>query len=121
MIFTAFIAGIPATLKESVEIDGGNRLQYFFRILLPLTKVPFATFAAITFPIIWNDLLQGLVFLREEKYTLVPMVNALQGTYTTNYQAIYAGLCLSIIPVIIIYLSFQNIFVRSALSGAIKG
>ncbi|RKX77829.1 MAG: hypothetical protein DRP60_06065 [Spirochaetes bacterium] len=121
MIFTSFISGIPTTLKESVEIDGGNRLQYFIHILLPLTKVPFATFAAITFPIIWNDLLQGLVFLKEEKFTLVPMINALQGTFTTNYQAIYAGLCLSIMPVIIIYLSFQNLFVRSALSGALKG
>ncbi len=121
MIFTSFIAGIPVALKESVEIDGGNRLQYFTRILLPLTKVPFATFAAITFPIIWNDLLQGLVFLKEDKFTMIPMINSLQGTFTTNYQAIYAGLCLSIIPVVIIYLAFQNLFVRSALSGALKG
>jgi len=121
MIFTSFIAGIPSALKESVDIDGGSRLQYFFHVLLPLTKVPFATFAAITFPIIWNDLLQGLVFLKEDKFTLIPMINSLQGTFTTNYQAIYAGLCLSIIPVLIIYLAFQNLFVRSALSGAIKG
>ncbi|MCD6396147.1 MAG: carbohydrate ABC transporter permease [Spirochaetaceae bacterium] len=121
MVFTSYISGIPGTLKESVEIDGGNRLQYFIHILLPLMKVPFATFSAIMFPIIWNDLLQGLVFMNADKYTLVPMINSLQGTFTTNYQAIYAGLGLSIIPVLVIYMMFQNLFVKSALSGAIKG
>ena len=49
------------------------------------------------------------------------MINSLQGTFTTNYQAIYAGLCLSIIPILLIYLVFQNLFIRSALAGAIKG
>jgi len=121
MIFTAYISGIPETIEDSVKIDGGNRLQYFIYILLPLTKVPFASFTAIMFPIIWNDLLQGLVFLKPEKYTLIPMVNSLQGTYTTNYQAIYAGLSVSIIPVIILYIIFQDLFVKSSLSGAIKG
>lgn len=121
MIFTSYISGIPITLRESVEIDGGNRLQYFIHILLPLMKVPFATFSAIMFPIIWNDLLQGLVFLNGDKYTLIPMINSLQGTFTTNYQAIYAGLALSIIPVLIMYMAFQNLFVKSALSGALKG
>ena len=121
MLFTAYIAGIPSTIEDSVKIDGGNRLQYFIHILLPLVKVPFATFTAIMFPVIWNDLLQGLVFLKPEKYTLVPMVNSLQGTYTTNYQAIFAGLSVSIVPVIIVYLVFQDLFVRSSLSGALKG
>ena len=121
MIFTAYISGIPETIEDSVKIDGGNRLQYFIHILLPIMKVPFASFTAIMFPIIWNDLLQGLVFLNPEKYTLIPMVNSLQGTYTTNYQAIYAGLSVSIIPVVILYIVFQDLFVRSSLSGAIKG
>ncbi len=121
MLFTAYISTIPGTLKDSVQIDGGNRLQYFLYILLPLVKVPFATFTAIMFPVIWNDLLQGLVFLKPEKYTLIPMVNSLQGTYTTNYQAIFAGLSISIIPVLILYMIFQDLFVRSSLSGAIKG
>jgi len=121
MIFTAYISGIPETIEDSVKIDGGNRLQYFVYILLPLTKVPFASFTAIMFPLIWNDLLQGLVFLKPEKYTLIPMVNSLQGTYSTNYQAIYAGLSVSIIPIVILYIVFQDLFVKSSLSGAIKG
>jgi len=121
MVFTSYIASIPGSLRESVEIDGGNRLQYFIHILLPLTKVPFATYAAIKFPKFWNDLLQGLVFLNEKKYTITPLISSLQGSYTTNFQAIYAGLALSIIPVILIYMIFQNLFVQSALSGSLKG
>lgn len=45
---------------------------------------------------------------------LVPLINGFQGTFSTNYQAIYAGLAISVIPILIVYLVFQNLFVRSA-------
>ncbi len=121
MLFTNFIAGIPLELKESVEMDGGNRLHYFFRILIPLSKVAIATYVAIRIPSCWNDLIHGFLFLKPEKYTLVPMLSIFSGTYTTNYQAICAGLILSITPLTILYLCFQKLFVKSMISGAIKG
>ncbi|MCK4514647.1 MAG: carbohydrate ABC transporter permease [Spirochaetaceae bacterium] len=121
LIFTSYLSTIPGELKESVDIDGGNRFHYFFYVLFPLARVPFASYMAIHFPVFWNELLHGLLFLSPEKYTLVPLINAFQGTFTTNYQAIYAGLAISVIPILIVYLVFQNLFVRSALAGAIKG
>lgn len=122
MIFTSYIAQIPKDLKESVEIDGGSFTQYFFNILLPLCKVPFATFAAILSPWFWNDLLYPLLFLKQDKYTLVPWINTfIGGEFATNYQVIYTGLFLTILPIVIVYFLFQKFFVKAALSGALKG
>ena len=50
----------------------------------------------------------------------MPYINAFAGTYTTNYQAIYAGLILAIAPLILLYLVFRRLFVRAALAGAVK-
>jgi ABC-type glycerol-3-phosphate transport system permease component len=120
MVFTSYISTIPFELKESVDADGGNRFHYFFRVLLPLTKVPFASYIAIRFPRFWNDLLFGLLFLKPENYTLTPLIYSYQGVFTTNYQAIYAGLAVAVLPVLVLYFGFQRLFVRAALSGAIK-
>lgn len=121
MLFTAYISTIPSELKESVDVDGGSRPAFFFSVLIPLAKVPFASYMAIHFPLFWNDLLHARVFLSPERLTIVPLIDSFQGFYTTNYQAIYAGLMVSIIPIMIVYLVFQELFVRSALAGALKG
>lgn len=121
MIFTGYLGTIPRELRDSVYVDGGNWISYFFRILLPLSSVPFATYTAIRFPFFWNNLLLGKLFLVPEKYTLMPLIDSFRGTFTTNYQAIFSGLTLSIIPIFLIYFSFQKLFVRAQLSGAVKG
>jgi len=121
MIFTGHISKIPSELEESVKIDGGSRLIYFFKVLLPLCKPAFAAYAAIHIPLFWNDLLMGLLFLKKSNYTLAPYLQNIQGTYTTNYQAMYAALLVSLIPILIFYLVFNKIFLKAQLSGAIKG
>ena len=122
MLFTSYIASLPKELRESVEIDGGGPLEYFWNILLPLCKVPFATFLAIQLPWFWNDLLYPLLFLKPDKYTLVALINSfVGGQFSTNFQAMYAGLFLSILPMLIIYLVFQKLFIKAALAGAVKG
>jgi ABC-type glycerol-3-phosphate transport system permease component len=121
MVFTSYVATIPKDLRESVEVDGGNHWHYFRYILLPLAKTPFAVFAAISLPVFWNDLLYGFLFLSPDNFTIIPLINAFNGTFATNLQATYAGLLMATVPLLIVYLVFQRLFVRSALAGAIKG
>lgn len=121
MIFTSHIATIPGELRESVEIDGGNRLQYFFKIVVPLSKVAIAAYTCIRIPAYWNELLNGFLFLKTEKYPLIPFISSLTGTYNTNFQAIYSGLVISLIPMVIFYLFFQDSFVNSIMVGSVKG
>jgi ABC-type glycerol-3-phosphate transport system permease component len=121
MVFTSYIASIPKELRESVYLDGGNHLHYFLYILLPLMGTPFAVYASITMPWYWNDLLHGLVFLSPEKYTLPAFVASIGGTYTNNFEAIYSGVLVSLVPIMVVYIIFQKMFIRSAMSGALKG
>jgi ABC-type glycerol-3-phosphate transport system permease component len=121
MVFTSYIATIPKALRESVYLDGGNHFHYFLYILLPLMGTPFAVYASITMPWYWNDLLHALVFLSPEKYTLPAFVASIGGTYTNNFEAIYSGVLLSLVPIMVVYIVFQKMFIRSAMSGALKG
>lgn len=121
MVFTAHAASIPMDLRESVEVDGGNHFHYYRHILLPLSKTPFAVFTAISLPLFWNDLLYGFLFLGPEKFTVIPLINSFSGTFATNLQAVYAGLFLATLPLLLVYFLFRRLFVRSALAGAIKG
>lgn len=121
MVFTTYAASIPKDLRESVEIDGGSFPTYFFRVLLPLARTPFAVYASISLPVIWNDLLYGFLFLSPEKFTVIPMVTQYTGTFATNLQATYSGLLFATLPLLAVYLVFQRLFMRAALAGAVKG
>lgn len=121
MVFTSYIATIPKELRESVYMDGGKHYHYFLYVLLPLMGTPFAVFASITMPWFWNDLLNALVFLRPENYTLPAFVASIGGTFTTNYEAIFSGVLFSLAPILAVYLIFQKMFIRSAMAGAVKG
>jgi len=121
MVFTSYIATVPRELKESVYMDGGKHYHYFLYILLPLMGTPFAVFASITMPWFWNDLLHALVLLRPDNYTLPAFVASIGGTFTTNFEAIFSGVLLSLLPILVVYLVFQKLFIRSAMAGAVKG
>jgi ABC-type glycerol-3-phosphate transport system permease component len=121
MLFTSYITKMPLELRDSVYVDGGNRIHYFFHILLPLCKVAFGTYAVIHITFFWNDFLNGLLYLDKEHSTLIPMLNAYISAMAINLQAIYAGLCIAIIPLLIVYFLFQRLFVRATFSGALKG
>ncbi len=121
MLFTSYISTIPEELWESVAIDGGSRITYFWRILLPNMKTPFAAYLAIVLPGVWNNMLNGLLYLKPAKQPITALISSLSGTYTTNFQAMYSGLFLSVIPMLIVYLAFQNLFVKSSMLGAVKG
>jgi multiple sugar transport system permease protein len=121
MIFTGAAAGIPREMQESVMIDGGGPLRYYRSILLPLIKPAIGAYCIITIPQIWNSLLGSLLFNKPGKYLLMAFINSFSGTYSTNYQAIYAGLAIALLPILVLYVCLKNLFVRAALMGAIKG
>lgn len=121
MVFTSYIATIPKELRESVAMDGGRHYHYFWHVILPLMGTPFAVFASITLPWFWNDLLHGLLFLAPENYTLPAFIAAIGGTYGTNYEAVFSGVLMSLAPILLVYVVFQKMFIRSAMAGAVKG
>lgn len=121
MVFTAAIAAIPKELREAAIIDGAGRLDYVRYVLLPLMGTPFAVYASISLPWQWNDLIHPLLFLSPGRYTLPAFIANLGGGQSTNFEAIFSGLLLSLLPIMLIYLLLQRLFMRAALAGAVKG
>lgn len=121
MLMTTAIEAIPKELEEAAEIDGASPLQYFLYVLLPLMKVPMASLTVIFLPLIWNDFVHPFVYLDRSNTTILPLIQTYSGQYASNFQVIYTGVFLSIVPLVIIYLLFRQWFIRGALAGAIKG
>jgi ABC-type glycerol-3-phosphate transport system permease component len=121
MVFTSAINQVPHELEESAQLDGASRLQYFFRILLPLMSVPIATVAVIMLPVFWNAFFEPYVYLDTGNTTVLPMISSYGSTFTTNFQIIYTGVFVSILPLLLVYLLLRRLFIRSIMAGAVKG
>ena len=117
-----FFASIPKELEEAAEIDGANKLQIFYKIILPLSKPALATLGIITFLASWNDFLWPLLVLKDrDLQTLPPGLRTLQGAYTSEYGLMMAGAVIVAIPVLIIYIALQRFIVQSVASTGLKG
>ncbi len=121
MLMTFAISAIPVELEEAAEIDGANPLQYFFHVLLPLVKVPIISLTVIFLPLIWNDFIQPYVYLDKNNTTILPLMQTFAGQYASNYQLVYTGIFVSVVPLVIVYLVFRRWFVEGAMAGAVKG
>jgi raffinose/stachyose/melibiose transport system permease protein len=121
MVFTTSINQVPQELEESAEIDGASRMQYFFRVLFPLLKVPIATVSVIMLPAFWNAFFEPYVYLDAANTTVLPLIASYGGTYSTNFQIIFTGVFVSVLPLLLVYLLLRKLFTRSVMAGAIKG
>jgi multiple sugar transport system permease protein len=117
-----FFETIPRELEEAAEIDGANKLQVFWSIIVPLSRPALATLGIITFLASWNDFLWPLLVLKDRALqTLPPGLRTLQGAYTSEYGLMMAGAVIVAIPVLIIYIALQRLIVANVASTGLKG
>lgn len=117
----AFLA-IPKELEESAVIDGCNSWQIFTKILLPMIKPSLAVLAIFTFIGSWGEFLWPSIVLTNEKLFTLPVgINNLQGAFSANYRLIAAGSIISIVPIVVFFLSLQKYFISGQNEGAVKG
>lgn len=117
-----FIRGIPREIEEAATIDGANRWQIFFRIVLPLLKAPLGALSIFIFMSQFNNFLQPLVFLSTtENYTVPLLINLFRGTYTTNFPVMIAAASIAIIPVLVVFVIGQKQIINGmTITGAGK-
>lgn len=117
-----FYEGIPDSLCEAARIDGMSEYQIYFRIMLPLSKPAISTLVIFTFVNTWNDFLGPLIYLTtESKKTLQIGLRMFISQYSAEYGLIMAASVLSLIPVLIMFLSLQKYFVEGIASSGVKG
>lgn len=122
LILTGFMNSIPTELEEAMVIDGAGIYQVFLKIILPLSMPGIISVSIFNFIQVWNNLLFPLIFISDrDKGTISMGLLSFFGEYSTNYSASMAGICLTTIPVIIVYLFFQDKIENGLMSGAVKG
>ncbi len=123
-MFSGFIKSVPLEIEEAAMIDGCTPLRTFFGVVFPILKPTAITVAILEAMWIWNDfLLPYLVIGISTKYKTIPVVvQMLVGSNgNKDMGALMAMLVLSIIPIVIFYLTCQKHIIEGVVAGAVKG
>jgi raffinose/stachyose/melibiose transport system permease protein len=119
--FHGFIKGIPIALEEAASIDGCSKLRAFFQIILPLLKPALSTVIVLDVLWMWNDyLLPSLILQSPELRTLPLSTYNFFSSYSVDFTPLMAGLVMTIIPVLILYLFLQKYIIEGISQGAVK-
>jgi raffinose/stachyose/melibiose transport system permease protein len=121
LILRGFFRTIPKELDEAALMDGCDDIGKFFRIIMPLALPAIATLVIFDFMATWNEFLLAQIFITDEKMKLITTgLMSFRGERSTDYPLLNAGVLISIVPTLIVYLLFQKYFV-SGLAGSVKG
>jgi len=109
-------------LIDAARIDGASELGIFHKVMLPLAVPGAVTMGIFAFVASWNNFFNAFILISSiEKYTLPMLVQTLRGdVYRTEYGAIYLGLAMSIVPIIILYAFLSRYIVSGIAMGAVK-
>ncbi|WP_419817496.1 carbohydrate ABC transporter permease [Glaciibacter flavus] len=117
-----FFLSLPAELEEAGQIDGCNRWQVFFRIVLPLARPAIATLAIFTLLGSWNDLVWPLIAINNDQaFTLQLGIANFQSTRRTQWDLLMAGNVIATLPLILFFLVAQRQFIATMTFSGLKG
>jgi multiple sugar transport system permease protein len=112
---------IPIELEEAAALDGANRLQILWQVLLPLARPALVTLFLFTFIGEWNDLFKPLVFTtRPELITVQLSLASFQEQFTNDWPLMMAAAVIASLPVIVLFLLGQRQFIRGVAATGIK-
>ncbi|MDO4479014.1 MAG: carbohydrate ABC transporter permease [Lachnospiraceae bacterium] len=122
-MFSGFIRSIPLEIEEAAAIDGCGPISTYFRIVFPMLRPTMISVGILEIMWIWNDYLLPYLVLDRTKYMTIPIhIQYLQGSYgSVDLGAIMALIVVSIVPVIVFYLTCQKYIIKGVAAGAVKG
>ena len=117
-----FMYALPSELVDAAKIDGCSELGVFWRIVLPLSKPALAVLGIYTFMEQWRDFLWPLVVVTKDTMKTLPVgLSIFHTEFRTDYGIQMAGVLLSILPILMVFLFFQKYFIKGLTAGALKG
>ncbi|MGH2559033.1 MAG: carbohydrate ABC transporter permease [Thermomicrobiales bacterium] len=117
-----FFKSLPKDLEDAARIDGASTFEIYWRIMLPQVKPGLAAVGVFTFLDSWNDLFGPLIFINSiEKQTLPVALALYRGEYFTETTLLMAAATITIMPVILIFISSQRYFIRGIALTGLKG
>ena len=122
-IYIQFFENISISLDESAIVDGANYFTIFYRILLPLLKPAILTACILKGVGTWNEYYSANLYLQDKtKYgTIATSLYTFVGPLGSKYNLICAGVLISLLPVLIVFILCQDQIYSGLTSGAVKG
>jgi len=121
-LFTGFIGSVPRELDEAALIDGCNRFQIFFKIILPLLKPITSTVIILVGVGIWNDYQFSVFFLQKRDVaTITVSLSQFFSQFQNDLSYVAAGCIIGMLPLAVLYMALQKYFIKGLSDGAIKG
>ncbi len=117
-----FFISLPRELEEAALIDGANRFQTFFKVILPLSRPALVTLAMLAFLTNWNDFLWPVyVLFSPEIQTLPAGLANLQNANSVRYDLLMAGAVVASVPVLLLYVFAQRFIIEGVSRSGLKG
>jgi ABC-type glycerol-3-phosphate transport system permease component len=117
-----YMMSIPFDLDEAAFIDGANRFQVFWHIILPLSRPALMLVIVFTFVGVWNDFLQPLIYLNDPQLFTVSLgLSFFQGTRETDWNLLMAGSLLATIPPLLLFFFAQRQLIGGISIEGLKG
>lgn len=116
-----YFVTVPVELEEAAALDGANRLQILWNVMLPLSRPALVALGLFAFIGEWNDLFKPLVFTtRPELRTVQLALAEFQEQFTNNWPLLMAAVAIATVPVLILFLLGQRQFVRGIATTGVK-
>ena len=120
-ILSGFMRTFPKDLEYAARIDGCSDWRIYWNVVMPVVIPGVAIVTIYNAVPIWNDFFFPLVFIQSDALRTLPVgLNSFIGQYKTDWGLMFTGLSISIIPMLLLYLSMSNQFIRGMTGGAIK-
>jgi ABC-type glycerol-3-phosphate transport system permease component len=117
-----YFRAIPIDLEEAAIIDGASRITVLLRILLPLSVPGIVAVAVYSFVVTWNEFIFALVFATDSTVKTLPIgLSEFSAEFNVDWGAVMAASAVMTIPIALLFLAMQNLFVGGLTSGATKG
>ncbi len=121
-IMKAYFETIPADLDKSALVDGCNRLQAYYRVVVPVSGPGLVAGGAFTFMLCWNEFVVAQVLnTRLGTTTLPPVIAGMNGQINIDYSVIAASGFLAALPAVLLVLVFQKYLVEGLTAGSVTG
>lgn len=121
-LLKTFFEKMPRDLEDAARIDGCGRFAIYWRVALPLAKPAIAVVVIFNSLTVWNEYLLAMLLLTNR--SLMPLQRGLmvfQGAHVTQYPLLMAGITITVIPIILMYLFMQKYIIAGITAGAVTG
>jgi len=120
--FRQYAQSLPRELLDAGRIDGCGEFKIFFQIMLPLMKPAFGAMGILQAMFSWNNFVWPLIVLRSNDMLTLPIgLQSLITPYGNNYDILFPGAVISVIPIIILFILNQKAFISGLTVGGVKG